>query len=255
MNKTNIFIRLLLISLMLIIVFFIYIIFYNSNDEKELILSDRNDNNYLDLIELNKKDSESFSLWFKSIIINIFKENIKVPESYSDCAGIIRYAYKESLKKHDQEWISKNNFKSNIYNDVGKYNYPDIPFIKEKIFLIDKNIREINSYSNFASARYLIEYNMKNIGKNIDNAVSGDILAFFHPYDIDFPYHLMVYIQQKENNYVIYHTGPLSESNPGELRLVLVDDLKYADPTWIVEDKNNNFLGIYRFKIIGDNIE
>ncbi|MGM0640477.1 MAG: DUF1175 family protein [Thermotogota bacterium] len=229
--------------------------FYNSDDKKELKLLDKNNNNYLDLMELNKQDAEAFRLWFESIIINIYNKNILIPESYSDCSGIIRYSYKESLKKHDQTWISNNNYKSKIFNDVEKYNYPDIPFIGEKLFLIDNNIKDLKSYSNFASARYLIEHNMKKIGKNINNAISGDILAFFHPYDIEYPYHLMVYIKQKNNDYVIYHTGPISIENPGELRLVLIDNLKYADPTWMIDEKNKNFLGIYRFKILGDYFE
>lgn len=255
MNKIKILKIILPISLMLIIVFIIYIINYNSTDKKQENFTDINNNNFLDFLELNSKDSKSFNLWFNNIVINVFNKNINIPDNYSDCAGLIRYSYKESLKVHDQEWIKNTGYKGYKFEDIKKYNYPYIPFIGSKIFLTDYNIYNIDHYSNFASARYLIEFNMKKISKNIKYAQSGDILAFFHPQDIEYPYHLMIYIKQNNTEYVIYHTGPISENNPGELRLVLADDLKYADPTWALDENNNNFLGIFRFKILSDNFE
>ena len=229
--------------------------FYNYKDNKNDFAKDLNKNNYLDILELDNKDSESFNLWFSNIIINIFNEDMLIPKNYSDCAGLIRFAYKEALKKHDQHWLNTNNYKGFIYEDVRKYNYPEVPFINTDIFLVDDIVHDKNSYSNFASARYLIEYNMDYLGKNLINAKTGDILAFFHPNDVEFPYHLMIYIEQYNQRYVIYHTGPISDKNPGELRLTKIDNLKYSDPSWIADKENKNFLGYYRFKIISDNNE
>jgi hypothetical protein len=255
MNKVNTFNKISVIITMLIIIIFIYIIFYNYEDKQNILVKDINKNNYLDILELNNKDSKSFNLWFSNIIINIFNENMHIPNNYSDCAGLIRYAYKEALKKHDQYWLNINNYNGFIYEDVKKFNYPDVPFVKTNIFLIDENIHNKNSYSNFASARYLIEYNMKYLGKNMINAKTGDVLAYFHPNDVEYPYHLMIYIEQNKQKYVIYHTGPISNENPGELRLTKIENLKYADPSWIANKENKNFLGYYRFKILSDNYE
>lgn len=252
MGKRNSLTILEFFFIMLSIVFFICIIFYSHEDVEKNKLEDLNKNSYLDLLELNKDDSKSFTFWFTNIIINIFNGDMKIPNSYSDCAGLIRYAYKESLKKHDQAWIKNNGYKGYIFQDVNKYNYPNIPFIGTDIFLIGSNIHSKNNYSNFASARYLLEFNMNYLGKNSINAKTGDILAFFHPNDIEFPYHLMVFIEVNSKKYVIYHTGPISENNPGELRLTKIEDLKFADPTWIADKDNKKFLGFYRFKILSD---
>ncbi|MDK2945565.1 DUF1175 family protein [Geotoga petraea] len=255
MNKRNTLKSLTIILLMLSIIIFVYIIFYDYNDIYKIELNDHNNNNYLDILELNIEDSKSFYLWFSNIIINVVNNDMKIPDSYSDCAGLIRYAYKESLKKHDQTWIKETGYKGNIFKDIKKYNYPEIPFIGTDIFYLGEDIFVKKNYSNFASARYLVEFNMDYLGSNIVNIKTGDILAFFHPYDIEYPYHLMVYIEQNRERYVIYHTGPISENNPGELRLTNFEDLKYADPSWIANKENKNFLGFYRFKILSDNYE
>ncbi len=174
-----------------------------------------------------------------------------MPENYSDCAGLIRYAYKETLKKHDEKWIIKNNYNGPVFKDL-KYNYPDVPYIGIKLFrkrsgvfnpdTIDKD------FSDYVTARYLIEFNFDFISKDINKAKSGDILAFFHPEDPSFPYHLMVYISYNNENYLIYHTGPIEGG--GYIKVVKIKDFFKFDPSWLPVETNKYFLGIFKFKIL-----
>ncbi len=215
-------------------------------------IEDVNGNNYPDFLELDTKDSHSFSYWFNSIILNIINGYITLPENYEDCAGLIRFAYKESLKKHDQIWIKATGFRGVVKEDVQKYNYPDIPFYGTNIFKVDRKSITPDSFSNYASARVLVEMNMDFLSKNIEVAESGDILVFFHPEDPEFPYHVMVYFEDPVSfeQYSIYHTGPIDVFNKGEFRVVKTKNLYKADPTWMAVPENKNFMGVYRFKIL-----
>lgn len=60
----------------------------------------------------------------------------------------------------------------------------------------------------------------------------------------------MIYLNMDGTDYVLYHTGPISETNNGEIRAVRMGDLFMSDPTWVPEEKNKYFMGIYKFKIL-----
>ncbi|BBE31780.1 hypothetical protein OSSY52_19210 [Tepiditoga spiralis] len=241
------------IIIVFFIIAFLFFLFININKKNVKNVSffnmDNNNNNYPDILELDYKDSNNFRLWYSSILIAILKKDIKLPKNYQDCAGLVRFVYKETLKKHNNDWINQSNYKGPIFNDIKKYNYPDIPYIKSKLFKIKEELKT-NNFSTYASARYIIEFNMNYVSKDIIFAKNGDILAFFHPEDTDFPYHLMIYFKNTKNKYVIYHTGPINSNNKGEIRVVKINDLSLVDPTWRVNKDNKYFLGIYKFKIL-----
>lgn len=252
-KKKNI---ILLMVMICLILFFLFSINIKSSEQElnhlNLFVIDSDSNDFPDILQLSSKDSRIFQYWFNNIILNIANDYMYLPDSYQDCAGLIRYAYKEALKPHDQNWLQKTGFRGKIIEDVSKYNYPNIPFYETKIFKISENGIEPDSFSDYATARYLIEFNMKYLSKDLKTAENGDILAFFHPEDPEFPYHLMVYYKDPNTNeaFAIYHTGPINEHNNGELRVVKIENLHKADPTWMATIENRNFMGIYRFKIL-----
>lgn len=232
------------------LLFFLFINFDKKNVKNGSFFNlDTNNNSYPDILELDYNDSNNFRLWYSSILMGILKKDISLPESYQDCAGLVRFVYKETLKNHDNAWIKQSNYKGPIFNNIKKYNYPNLPFIKTKLFKI-KNGLKVNNFSAYASARYIIEFNMDYISKDIMLAKNGDILAFFHPEDTDFPYHLMIFFKNTKDKYAIYHTGPINSNNNGEIRVVKINDLSLVDPTWRVNEDNKYFLGIYKFKIL-----
>ena len=50
---------------------------------------------------------------------------------------------------------------------------------------------------------------------------------------------------------LIYHTGPLSEDDPGAIKLWIMDDYMSMMPyQWLPVPGNTGFLGVYKFKFI-----
>lgn len=84
-------------------------------------------------------------------------------------------------------------------------------------------------------------------------SVPGDIAVFFHPEDVEMPYHLMIFIRNlnvvDHEGWFVYHTGPIGES-PGELRFVRYSELVNYDPSWAPLEINPYFLGFYRFRFL-----
>jgi hypothetical protein len=251
--------KILLILLLIILflsIFFLNSFFKNNNDfnenNTENIVYDINNNGFPDIVELNYEDSEKFIRWFSSIVISVLKGDMKLPTNENDCSGLVRYAYKEALKKHDFNWAQSSGFKGNLLEDIKKYNYPYVPYLKTNIFKNKAGNYNVENFGVYASARYLIEENMNFVSKDKSKARTGDIVAFLHFDDPEFPYHLMVYFNELGKEYVVYHTGPLDINNPGVMRSVLVSELFRADPSWMIDLKNKNFLGFYRFKILSN---
>lgn len=171
-----------------------------------------------------------------------------------DCAGLVRYCAREALRIHDSYWFMKSKYTGPIFEDVEKYNYPNIPVLGRKIFRVRKgSFNDSSEFSTFAVARILYENSMRFVTKNIGSAKSGDIMVFFHPEDFEFPYHLMIYVGDlgitEDEGWVLYHTGPIGEGS-GELRFVRYSELEKLDPSWMPDSKNKYFLGFYRFKFL-----
>lgn len=229
-------------------IIFLLLIFFSC--KTRYIPRDKNLNGFEDSLEFNEEESILFRNWFTNIVINTAIKN-KLPENYSDCSGLIKYAYKETLKKHDAKWITKNEYDGPIFENL-RYNYPDIPFLGVKIFRKTSGVFNLDTididFSEYVTARYLIEFNMDFISRNINDAKSGDILAFFHPEDPEYPYHLMVFIEYNNEDYLIYHTGPIEGG--GYIKIVKLKDFFKFDPSWLPIKENKYFLGIYKFKIL-----
>lgn len=129
--------------------------------EIKLIISenyaDSDNDGYYDVNELKtENDRNNFRKWFVNIALSQFyKESRLWNENEKDCAGLLRFAYREALKKHNDDWHSKFGFLliRNI-DDVKKYNYPDIPIIGTNLFLVNDGIRKY--FSNFADSKNLI---------------------------------------------------------------------------------------------------
>jgi uncharacterized protein YfaT (DUF1175 family) len=53
-------------------------------------------------------------------------------------------------------------------------------------------------------------------------------------------------------DYVVYHTGPLGR-HPGEMRRPSAAEmLRHPEPRWRPVAGNPNFLGVFRWNILGD---
>lgn len=214
--------------------------------------NDFNNDGFPDAVELNEADSERFRIWFVNIaVLQAVKNSEYWSENERDCSGLIRFAYKEALKNHNEQWITSLGFDREEWKnltevdllkleDIDSYNYPYVPIIETGLFLT-----ESGQYSAYADAYNLLRHNTDFISKNFEEAKPGDILFFHFPDPSTF--HSMIYT----GNGFVYHTGPISEDDKGKVKLWLLDDyLRLMPLQWLPVKENPFFLGFYRFRIL-----
>lgn len=215
---------------------------------------DENKDGYPDSMVLHGEDKENFINWFLNIAIYQFlNPSPKWPSNQRDCAGLIRFAFKEALKKHDENWYQYTGIDPELWYektgvdlkkipDIQAYNYPDVPGAGTYIFLSDES-----KLSTFANAYTLLKYNTGFVSRNLEDAQPGDVLFFQHSNPVTF--HSMIFT----GDGLIYHTGPDSANDPGKIKLWKVEDyLRLMPVQWLPIQENTYFLGVYRFKILGN---
>jgi len=218
-------------------------------------LSDFDQDGYPDLLVLDEEDAARFRNWFIWIGMSAFKnDSLLWNEEERDCSGFVRYCAREALRKHDSAWLMQTGYAGPIFEDVQRYNYPNVPVLGKKIFRVKRGpFTDISEFSTFATARILYENSMRFVAKDVKVAKPADIMVFFHPEDFEYPYHLMVYLgdlgKSDNESWVFYHTGPIGEGS-GELRFVRFSELMNFDPSWMPSVQNKYFLGFYRFKFL-----
>jgi uncharacterized protein len=192
-------------------------------------------------------DRDAFRSWFVRIASSQFlKRTYGWNRKERDCAGLIRFAYREALRKHDAEWqrrygiiIDKN------LPDIQRFHYPDIPVIGDRLFRVRADGDFAGAFAAFADTGTLLALNTVLVGRDLQEARAGDILFFYNELNGEAPYHSMIVADNDGGEVtVIYHTGT------GDiLKMVPVSYLKnsrlfYPAP-W-----NRVFLGVYRFRIL-----
>jgi uncharacterized protein YfaT (DUF1175 family) len=211
-------------------------------------------------VELSSaKDRLRFRNWFCAIATaQFYKIDRRWQPIHQDCAGLLRFAYKEALRVHDKEWLKKTAYlHRSVPGDVQKYNYPLVPVIQDRVFRIQPGPYRENevdqAFSQTASARLLWEENTFFVSRDIRHARSGDLIFFRDPERFDSPMHSMILLDDGctgKSERLVYHTGNAEEDH-GEVRLVRVIDLNnHRDSRWHLKRENKNFLGFYRWKIL-----
>jgi uncharacterized protein YfaT (DUF1175 family) len=216
-----------------------------------------------DLIELRSyQDRDSFRRWFTAIAETQFYQlSDQWNAEQRDCAGLARFAIREALRHHDRIWFQK---MGPAYHtaapDVKSFDLDNNPF-GEKIFRTDfgsfaeTDIRN-GRFSEFADARTLKNFNVVFVSRDRREAQPGDLLFFYQPWVQKFPYHVMIFLGQARiaNNgaqdWVVYHTGssPTDKGTVKKVELSVLD--QHPDPRWRPVERNKNFLGFYRLKIL-----
>lgn len=207
-------------------------------------------------------DRESFRKWFTTIAEEQFYETSKEwnPEQ-RDCAGLVRFAWRESLRAHDRAWLLRMGERYDpIAPDVRAYTLERSP-VGEKLFRtspgsFDASNLSDGTFSEFADARTLKDYNTRFVSRDAARAEAGDLLFFQQPFVQKYPYHVMLFLGRSRadagaaSDWVVYHTGA-SASDAGEVRLARLSVLaRHPDARWRPVASNRNFLGFYRLKIL-----
>ncbi len=226
---------------------------------------DRDEDGFPDVSELfGDTDRLNFRRWFCAVAESqVFAENRRWDELNRDCAGLVRFAYIEALKRHgDAFFASYATLVSPANPDVKKYAYPDVPLLGTAVFrtapgaFVKSDIGA--NFSAAGSAEALLQYNVVYLGRTERDVLPGDLLFFFNPDNPRMPSHTMIYLGEwgregdddTDLDWLVYHTGPRAHDR-GEVRKVRLATLKvHPDERWRPVPENDHFLGYYRLKIL-----
>jgi len=228
--------------------------------------SDSDDDGIPDSAELGSfDDRENFRRWFTHIAeMQFYRLSDAWNEEQRDCAGLVRFAWREALRSHDRLWFQSISSGGEGYEavapDVKAYSLERSP-LGEKLFRADfGSFQEADltngKFSEFADARTLKNHNVAFISRDRRRAERGNLLFFHQPWVQKFPYHVMIFIADARHNsegagdWVVYHTGS-SPDDKGEVKKVRLATLdRHPDKRWRPLENNPHFLGFYRLKIL-----
>jgi len=207
-------------------------------------------------------DKQHFRQWFTGIAEMQFYEMSKSWNvEQQDCSGLVRFAWRESLRRHDHEWFSRMGpgYEA-MAPDVNAYDLEN-GLLRERLFRTDDGVFKSGdiadgSFSDFADARTLKSFNSFFVSRDRREAKPGDLLFYYQPWVQKYPYHVMIFLGQAReadegaNDWVVYHTGasPIDTGAVKKVRLAVLDH--HPDPRWRPIETNKNFLGFYRLKIL-----
>ncbi len=226
-------------------------------------LSDANADGLPDGAELRSaNDRANFRQWLTGLAEQQFYE---LSESWNpaqrDCAGLVRFAWRESLRRHDRLWFQKMGAGyQSLAPDVAGYDL-DKGLLGEKLFrtrngTFQPSDIDDGTFSEYADAGTLRQFNATFISRDPRQAQAGDLLFYFQPWTQKYPYHVMIFLGaarrdgEGAHDWVVYHTGG-SAQDKGEVRKVRLATLaQHPNPRWRPVAGNDHFLGFYRLKIL-----
>jgi uncharacterized protein YfaT (DUF1175 family) len=192
----------------------------------------------------DESDRVAFRSWFTLLADSQFEQ--PAPD-VTDCAALIRFAFREALRAHTPEWRRRLNLAfAPQFAEVRSAPRPtsdgwplfrvaDAPTVR---------------YAEFADARTIIALNAIAAGRDVRRARPGDLLYYRQPSQSQVD-HLMVFVgssafDPEHRDWVVYHTGP-SEEDPGEVRKVRLETLlAHPSARWRPATTNPNFVGVFR---------
>jgi uncharacterized protein YfaT (DUF1175 family) len=215
-----------------------------------------------DVAELRTfNDRENFRRWFTWIAeMQFYRMDDEWNPEQRDCAGLVRFAWRETLRTHDRAWFNRmgETFEP-VAGDVS-VKLGSAP-LGEKLFRTapgNYSSADIaaGKFSQFADAQTLKLFNVTFVSRDRDQAKPGDLLFFYQPYAQKFPYHVMIFLgdariaNEDEHDWVVYHTGASPENGGAikKVRLAVLDH--HPNARWRPTAGNPNFLGFYRLKLL-----
>ena len=229
-------------------------------------LIDSDNDGIPDAAELHTfQDRDNFRRWFTSVAeMQFYQLSDQWNAEQRDCAGLVRFAMREALRRHDRIWFQKMGpGYETVAPDVAGLDL-DQNALGEKIFRTDfgsfheSDLRN-GRFSEFADGRSLKNFNSVFVSRDRREAQPGDLLFFYQPWVQRYPFHVMVFLGAPRlnvdgangaNDWVVYHTGasPTDEGAVKKVELSVLDH--HPDPRWRPVESNRNFLGFYRLKIL-----
>ena len=226
--------------------------------KEQPLTADRFGDGTPDFLRLDEdRDRRAFRRWFTFLAeTQYFQAPEARPAEIKDCAALIRYAYRETLRAHETGWAEAARVPLvPPFDAPAKYHYPRTP-LGSALFRVREGPLEAEdfaggAFAQFADAQTLRRYNTYFVGRDLAKAQAGDLL-FYHHEDA---YHSMIYLGASQmrpdgKRYVVYHTGP-DGNDPGEMKRLSESELAhFPEMEWRPMAVNPNFLGVYRWNIL-----
>ncbi|HEY2961060.1 MAG TPA: DUF1175 family protein [Pyrinomonadaceae bacterium] len=217
-----------------------------------------------DVAELRTfNERENFRRWFTWIAeMQFYKLSDEWNTEQRDCAGLVRFAWREALHTHDRTWYQRmgENYE-HVAADVSvKLHSEPLHLFRTAPGSYTRSDLAAGKFSEFADAQTLKLFNTTFVSRDRQDARPGDLLFFYQPYVQKFPYHIMIFLGDAQvanegaHDWVVYHTGA-SPENGGvvkKVRLAVLDG--HPARRWRPVTSNPNFLGFYRLKILNQQV-
>jgi uncharacterized protein YfaT (DUF1175 family) len=189
-------------------------------------------------------DRAAFRSWFVLLADLQFE---RPATDVTDCAALVRFAYREALRAHTPEWARRVGLPfTPVFPDVRSAPKPGA----DGWPLFRVTTGDPPTYAEFADARTIVRLNARPLGRDTGALQPGDFL-YFHQPEQSQPDHLMVFVgrsffDREHHDWVVYHTGPTDEG-PGDVRKVRLRDLRqHPAPRWRPLTSNRQFVGVFR---------
>jgi uncharacterized protein len=180
-----------------------------------------------------------------------------LPHEINDSASLLRWCYKNALNTHDVPWLATVPLDTMpLLPSVTQYAYP-LTGLGSNYFRVRPGpFTEYDlangSFSVFADAQPLWQFNTFLVSRDIQTARPGDLLFYRHLQQGQ-PYPAMV-LTGKDHAFAVYGTAPDGFGIGGVRgtvhRVTVQNLLQNPDPLWRPIAGNDNFLGVYRWNIL-----
>jgi hypothetical protein len=196
---------------------------------------------------LDDTDRSAFRAWFTLLADSQFE---RTTSDVTDCAALVRHAYREALRRHSAEWYRRQQLSIAV-------SYPDVrhpPAASAAAWPLFRVSRNPDRFAEFADAATIIGLNARPVSRDPRSAMPGDLL-YFRQMDAASPDHLMVFVGRSQfdrngDDWIVYHTGPGGGSS-GEVRKVSLADLvRHPSARWRPVASNPAFAGVFRLSIL-----
>ncbi len=196
----------------------------------------------------DEADRAAFRSWFVLLADAAYYRPVV---EVTDCAALIRYAARESLRPHTPDWL----------RETALPLAPGLADVRQRpggapghfpLFRVSPDPHV--PLAEFADASTIIRFNATLVSRNVGAARPGDLLYFRQPSQSE-PDHLMIFVGESRfdltaQDFVVYHTGPGDHGAPGEMRKIrLADLLRHPAPRWRPLPSNGRFVGVFRLTL------
>jgi hypothetical protein len=186
-------------------------------------------------VRLDPRQSTIARAWIVRVINEQLRRGPTPRWFHRDCAGLVRFAVAEAFRPHDAGWRRA----SGISNGALP---PELELTGAEREWLRGWAQADGTRGAFATAHVLVRRNSRLVGRDVNQAVAGDL--FF--YDQGDDQHLMVWM----GRYVAYHTGTETATDNGLRAVTLEQLMRGKDSRWRPEPGNPNFIGIFRLAFL-----